>query len=99
MGRGKTLQVIALLLTCGRREGSAPASLIVAPASLIANWISEIERFAPSLKVFAAHPAFAPAEQLRTPEDSIAKSDLVVTSYGALLRLQWIGETRWRLVV
>ena len=29
----------------------------------------------------------------------LANSDLVVTSYGALLRLQWIGETRWRLVV
>ncbi len=99
MGLGKTLQVIALLLARERREGASPASLIVAPASLIANWVAEIERFAPSLKVFAAHPAFASAEQLRTPEASIANSDLVVTSYGALLRLQWIGETRWRLVV
>ena len=29
----------------------------------------------------------------------MAESDLVVTSYGALLRLGWIGKTRWRLAV
>jgi len=29
----------------------------------------------------------------------LAASDLVVTSYAVLLRLGWIGETRWRLVV
>ena len=62
MGLGKTLQVIALLLTPTRRRASARPSLVVAPASLLANWAAETERFAPSLKVFVAHPAFAPAE-------------------------------------
>ena len=99
MGLGKTLQVIALLLTLDRRKGASRPSLIVAPASLIANWAAEVERFAPSLKVFAAHPAFASAELLKAPENRVAESDLVVTSYGALLRLGWIGKTRWRLAV
>ena len=49
-----------------RRRQAAP-SLIVAPASLLANWAAEAERFAPSLKVFVAHPAFAPAERLKAP--------------------------------
>jgi superfamily II DNA or RNA helicase len=92
MGLGKTLQVIALLLTL---QSKTP-SLIVAPASLLANWAEEIERFAPSLKVFVAHPAFASAEALKAPK---LDCDVVVISYGALLRLDWIKETRWRLAV
>ena len=99
MGLGKTLQVLALLLTMARREEPKPPSLVVAPASLLANWAAEAERFAPSLSVFVAHPAFSPAERLKAPEETLAASDLVVTSYAALLRLGWIGETRWRLVV
>ena len=99
MGLGKTLQVIALLLTESGRDEPQP-SLVVAPASLLANWAAEIERFAPSLRVFVAHPAFAPVEILKTPPaEKLAESDLVVTSYGALIRLDWIGKTRWRLAV
>ena len=41
MGLGKTLQVLALLLTMARREEPTPPSLVVAPASLLANWAAE----------------------------------------------------------
>lgn len=99
MGLGKTLQVLALVATIVRREAPVRPSLIVAPASLLANWASEAERFAPSLRVFVAHPAFSPAERLKAPEDALASCDLVVASYATLTRLGWIGETRWRLVV
>ena len=97
MGLGKTVQVLALLLA--QRDGERRPSLIVAPASLLANWAAEAERFAPSLKVFVAHPAFASAETLAAPEAALAASDLVVISYGALLRFGWIAKTRWRFVV
>jgi non-specific serine/threonine protein kinase len=99
MGLGKTLQVLALALTIKGREKPARPSLVVAPASLLANWASEAERFAPTLGVFVAHPAFTPPERLKAPEDTLAACDLVVTSYAALLRLPWIGRTSWRLVV
>ena len=100
MGLGKTVQVLALLLTLRRREDPSRPSLIVAPASLLANWAAEAERFAPSLKVLVAHPAFVPAERLRAlSADELAQTDLVVTSYAALQRLEWIGRTRWRLAV
>ena len=49
MGLGKTIQVLSLLLVL--KDGSAErtrASLLVAPASLLANWAAEIERFAPA---------------------------------------------------
>jgi non-specific serine/threonine protein kinase len=87
------------LLTVSEGGGERRPSLIVAPASLIANWAAEAERFSPSLNVFVAHPAFTPAELLKsTSAEDLVGIDLVVTSYAALLRLDWLGKTRWRLV-
>lgn len=49
MGLGKTLQVIGLFLL-NPPLVSSPA-LVVCPTSLIANWVREVEKFAPSLSV------------------------------------------------
>jgi len=101
MGLGKTIQVLALLLV-HKTEKDEPQrpSLLVAPASLLANWASEIERFAPSVKALVAHPSAMPAAELKAlPAERLASLDLVITSYGSLLRLPWIASTRWRLVV
>ena len=49
MGLGKTLQIIALLLIEPPNK-SSPA-LIVCPTSLIANWVREFARFAPTLSL------------------------------------------------
>jgi superfamily II DNA or RNA helicase len=101
MGLGKTIQVLALLLI-HRREGRtdhAP-SLLVAPASLLSNWSAEIERFAPVLKTLIAHPSATPANRLKTLKPVSFKDwDLVITSYGSLLRLPWLAETRWHLAI
>ncbi len=52
MGMGKTLQVIAHILA--RKEaGAVGPTLVVCPASLVYNWVSEIERFAPALDAVA----------------------------------------------
>ncbi len=102
MGLGKTIQVLALLLT--QREASTSAkklpSLLVAPASLLSNWAAEIERFAPSLRAIVAHPSAMPAEELKAivPE-KLASADLVITSYGSVLRLPWLEATSWQLVI
>ena len=48
MGPGKTIQVLALLLILGQQsDGIRRPSLLVAPASLLANWAAELERFLP----------------------------------------------------
>ena len=103
MGLGKTIQVLALLLVLGQRtKGAAKKtpSLLVAPASLLANWALEAGRFTPGLNILVAHPSFLPADELRSMNaNRLAAIDLVVTSYATLLRLGWIGETHWRLVV
>ena len=52
MGLGKTIQTLALLLQLKRETAGAQTllpSLLIAPASLLANWKSEIARFAPTL--------------------------------------------------
>src|SRR6266853_2059533 len=101
MGLGKTIQILSLLLVLrNETTGKQQPSLLVAPASLLANWASELERFAPGLKALIAHPSALPAADLRTLEpDRLQDVDLVITSYGSLLRVPWIAEVAWRLVV
>jgi superfamily II DNA or RNA helicase len=99
MGLGKTIQVLSLLLTLkNEAEDKRKPSLLVAPASLMANWASEIARFAPNLKARVAHPSAAPAERLDA-DDMLADVDLVITSYGFLARSPWLVTAPWRLVV
>ncbi len=66
MGLGKTIQVLSLLLVLRRPEsGKRRPSLLVAPASLLANWAAEIERFAPGLKTMIAHRSAMTADDLK----------------------------------
>jgi non-specific serine/threonine protein kinase len=103
MGLGKTIQVLGLLLALKERpqapsRGSGPALLVV-PASLIANWEAEIERFAPSLRVLVAHASATEhaAEDISAPR--LAGLDLVITTYGLTHRLGWLTEIEWPLVI
>jgi len=75
-------------------------SLLVAPASLLANWTAEIERFAPTLTAIVAHPSAMASAELKTLDrDRIAGVDLVITSYGSLLRVPALLATPWRLAI
>lgn len=115
MGLGKTMQVLALLLILRKtgdasgagRAASRPsdgetrrASLLVAPASLLANWAAEIERFAPTLTAIIAHPSAMTGAELKALDGNrIAGVDLVITSYGSLLRVPALLATPWRLAI
>jgi superfamily II DNA or RNA helicase len=100
MGLGKTIQILALLLL-EKKEGGP--SILVLPASLLANWKAEIERFAPSLNVFFAHPSMgatsANAASAEAAPGDLAVYDLVATSYGMLLRSEWMATRRWNLAI
>jgi superfamily II DNA or RNA helicase len=101
MGLGKTIQVLSLMLVLKGEGGERrKPCLLVAPASLLANWAAEIARFAPSLNVMVAHPSTMPAEKLTNLGASdLADVDLVITSYGFLARLPSLAATPWQLAV
>jgi len=101
MGLGKTIQILSLLLVLrNQNRDQRQPSLLVAPASLLANWAWELERFAPSLNALIAHASALPAADLMTlAPGRLQDVDLVITSYGSLLRIPWIADASWRLVV
>ena len=102
MGLGKTIQVLSLLLLERHRtKGSRlTPSLLVAPASLLANWATEIEKFTPDLHAQIVHPAAMSAAEIQAfnPTEAL-ELDLVITSYGSLLRVAALKEVAWRFVI
>ncbi|MBL8604674.1 MAG: DEAD/DEAH box helicase [Myxococcales bacterium] len=58
-----------------------PRSLVVAPTSVLSNWLKEIEKFAPSLRAVLWA---GPDREKRTHE--VDSADVVVTSYALLRR-------------
>jgi len=100
MGLGKTLQVLTLLVARGRRRAGDPPALVVAPASLLANWAAEAAKFTPSLRVLVAHPSAMPRANLKDLDPmQVDDCDLVITSYSALARVPWIASRPWGLLV
>ena len=91
MGLGKTVQTIAVLLN---RAAQGP-SLVVAPASVVYNWQSEIERFAPSLNVHILHETDDRKRLVR----SLKPQDVLLTTYGLLVREEKaLTDKKWNVV-
>jgi SNF2 family DNA or RNA helicase len=93
MGLGKTAQTLSLLLT-ERADGATPApTLLVCPMSLVSNWQKEAARFAPSLRVYVHHGG-------SRRRDGIDDADLVLTTYGTVVRdLSTLRGVEWARVV
>ncbi|WP_307719441.1 DEAD/DEAH box helicase [Massilia cavernae] len=99
MGLGKTVQVLALLLIAKRGADPGP-HLLVLPASLIGNWQAEMARFAPGLSMLVAHPSAMPTRRLAAlPAAHFGQVDVVLTTYGTLMRVPALRETHWSIVV
>ena len=82
------------------QNGEDGPDLLVAPASLLENWRREAERFAPRLRLLIAHPSRIPSARLqKLPAAELSAADLVVTTYGTVLRTPWMRQRRWRSVV
>ena len=77
MGLGKTLQTLAVLTA---RADQGP-QLVVAPTSVVYNWIREAERFAPDLT-----PKLYVGAQRAALLENLGPGDILVTSYGLLVR-------------
>ncbi len=83
MGLGKTIEAIAFLLSKKEESKEHSISMIVCPASLVLNWESEINRFAPQLRAISI---IGDAQQRRDLISQIGEYDAVITSYDLLKR-------------
>ncbi len=95
MGLGKTVQALAHL-AIEQAEGrlDRPA-LIVCPTSLVGNWQSEAQRFAPMLRTLVLH---GPDRAQRF--DAIGSHDVVITTYPLLARdHETLTKQEWHVVL
>ncbi|MBR4223026.1 MAG: hypothetical protein IKR81_17825, partial [Victivallales bacterium] len=91
MGLGKTVPVIAFML----RYASEGPMLVVAPTSVCNNWLSELERFAPSLDVCV----FGGTHRTELFQD-LGPNMVMITSYGLLQSEEKsFCAVKWRCVV
>ena len=103
MGLGKTIEVLAMLL---QRKAEWPAGkprkpcLLVAPASLLANWRAEISRFAPSLQTVIVHPSEGSTDRFSgDAKNAFADVDFVLTTYGMTHRMENLRKQDWDMVI
>jgi len=100
MGLGKTIQVLAFLQSMVEKGKQLPANLLILPASLLGNWLSEIEKFVPKLKMIIVHPSAGNPKALKDfDHDTIGTYDLIITTYGLAKRLEWIQKYSWNYII
>lgn len=107
MGLGKTLEVISLMLLHPRPAGplkvfdpylgkelpATSATLIVAPSALLDQWISELSRHAPSLKVMY-YPGLQKAKKnlnCKITPELLGEHDVVITTFSVLRAEMWLA--------
>jgi SNF2 family DNA or RNA helicase len=93
MGLGKTLQSLAVILT----RAAGGATLVIAPTSVCMNWLSEADKFAPTLKPIQ----FGNGDRQKVL-DGLQAFDLVVCSYGLLQQedvAEMLAKITWQTIV
>jgi SNF2 family DNA or RNA helicase/uncharacterized Zn finger protein len=92
MGLGKTVQVISVILKKIEMGKLDRPALVICPTTLIGNWKSEIEKFAPSVKVAVYH---GPDRVL-----DVDSNDMVITSYGVVRSdLKRLKSIKWSSII
>lgn len=94
MGLGKTLQTLTHILIekeSGRAQGPC---LIVAPTSVLRNWINESIKFTPTLSLLLMH-----GQSRKNDFRHLKQYDLVITSFPLLVRdAEVMREQEWHIV-
>jgi non-specific serine/threonine protein kinase len=101
MGLGKTVQAIAMLLSEREQYGTDAfgPTLVVCPMGIARQWVKELTRFAPSLRVHLHHGAERPTGAALL--EAVRSSDVVVTSYDIAARdVDGLAVVEWdRLIL
>jgi SNF2 family DNA or RNA helicase len=98
MGLGKTLQTIAFIESEVIENGNdRKPCLVIAPSSLVYNWESEIEKFAPNLKALVVSGSKDEREEKRK---ALEEADVVITSYPLIRRdIEEYKEIKFRYCI
>ncbi|KAJ3343455.1 hypothetical protein HDU93_008114 [Gonapodya sp. JEL0774] len=105
MGLGKTIQTISFLAWMKEKIPTAGPFLIVAPLSVLDNWVDEIKRFTPDLPVVRYHGTPIERTELRNNQilrikDNDRSKPIVVTSYDIILNdRKWFQNLTWYYMV
>ena len=105
MGLGKTIQVLVFLqslreqavgrLSTDSASPALPASLLVVPKSLLANWQREAAKFTPELRILEYYGTGRKKE----PED-FGAYDIILTTYGVMLKdIEHLREYRFEYAI
>ena len=91
MGLGKTMQALALLV----KEARQGPHLVVCPTSVCGNWVSQIERFAPTLQVVSLE-----GKQRSQQLDKLEGGCVALCSYRILMQdIDLLQKVAWNVVV
>jgi non-specific serine/threonine protein kinase len=82
MGLGKTVMALALMHNEKLSNRPNKTSLVVAPTSVLFNWQREAKKFTPGLLMMLYHGD----DRRRYTDSDFSIADVVLTSYGTLLR-------------
>lgn len=97
MGLGKTVQILAFL---SYKKSQNIKTLLIVPASLIANWSSEINRFFPELEFLIAHPQYLREHGIsELSEKDISSTELVITTYSMAQRYSVLKNFNWDYII
>ncbi len=87
MGLGKTLQILAVILSyvenTKKEVNAVKPSIVISPSSLTLNWLNEVHKFTPDLKVQVIRGT---AYERKRQISKISNYDLIITSYDLLKR-------------
>ncbi len=94
MGLGKTLQALAVIQKAKEEDGSSP-TLVICPTTVVFNWESEIQKFAPTLTTLKLSGV-----DRKEFFKEIPNYDVVITSYALIRRdINKLKDYNFRYVI
>ena len=94
MGLGKTLQALTVLQKAKEEDGPEP-TLVICPTTVVFNWESEIQKFAPTLSCLKLT-----GTDRKTLYKKIPEYDVIITSYALVRRdIEKLKEYNFRYII
>jgi SNF2 family DNA or RNA helicase len=95
MGLGKTIQTLAHIMLAKEQGQLSKPVLIIAPTSVVFNWVKEIEKFTPSLKSLLLYGN----DRIKL-FDNIEEYDIILSTYALIIRDQEkLAKTKFYAIV